>query len=117
VKREKPISLLGFSGQEEKSFGKYIAPLLDLKVENHVSQISCDRPFGKRDKHNYPRGWFMVEHPMPFEGNGIQVQQHICNPESIISYNESVLDEDTVWIGSIIATKAPNSKEIKELVL
>jgi hypothetical protein len=36
---------------------------------------------------------------MQFKGNGIQVQQYICNPESIISYDESVLDEDMVRVG------------------
>jgi hypothetical protein len=30
MKREKPISLFGFSGQEETTFGKYFAPLMDL---------------------------------------------------------------------------------------
>jgi hypothetical protein len=36
----------------------------------------------------------MVEHPMSFEGNEIQVKQHICDPESIISYDETVLDDE-----------------------
>jgi hypothetical protein len=44
------------------------------------------------------------------------VQQHICNPKSIISHDESVLDEDRVWVGFLMATKAPDSEEIKELV-
>jgi hypothetical protein len=30
MKREKPILLLGFSGQEETSFEKYFAPLINL---------------------------------------------------------------------------------------
>jgi hypothetical protein len=43
----------------------------------------------------------MVKHPMSFEGNEIQVKQHICNAESIILYDETVLDdEEAVWIGS-----------------
>jgi hypothetical protein len=41
-----------------------------------------------------PGGWFMVKHLMSFEGNGIQVKQHICNPEFIISYDETLLDEE-----------------------
>jgi hypothetical protein len=41
MEREKPITLLGFSGQEEKSFGKYFAPLINLKIEDHIFQISC----------------------------------------------------------------------------
>jgi predicted aspartyl protease len=37
---EKPITLLGFSGQEETSFGKYFAPLLNLRIEDYIFQIS-----------------------------------------------------------------------------
>jgi hypothetical protein len=29
MERENPISLLGFSGLQEVSFGKYFAPLID----------------------------------------------------------------------------------------
>jgi hypothetical protein len=42
MKREKPITLLGFSGQEEMSFKKYLTPLLNIEIENHVSQVSCE---------------------------------------------------------------------------
>jgi hypothetical protein len=42
MKRENPISLLGFSGQQETSFGKYFAPLITLRIEGHISQISCE---------------------------------------------------------------------------
>jgi hypothetical protein len=59
----------------------------------------------------------MVKHPMSFDGNEIQVKQHICNPESIISYNETILDhEEVVWIGSLTTTKASDNNELKELV-
>jgi hypothetical protein len=45
------------------------------------------------------------------------VKQHICNAESIILYDETVLDdEEAVWIGSWTATKAPDSNELKNLV-
>jgi hypothetical protein len=30
---------------------------------------------------------------MSFEGNEIQVKQYLCDPESIISYNETLLDK------------------------
>jgi hypothetical protein len=42
MEREKPISLLGFSGQEETSFGKYFAPLIQLGIEDYISQISYE---------------------------------------------------------------------------
>jgi hypothetical protein len=55
---------------------------------------------------------------MSFEGNEIQVKQHICDPESIVSYDETLLDdEEAVWIGSLTATQAPNTEQITEIVL
>jgi hypothetical protein len=43
-----------------------------------------------------------MEHLMSFKGNEIQVKQHLCDPESIISYDETLLDEEEmVWIGSL----------------
>jgi hypothetical protein len=36
----------------------------------------------------------MVEYPISFEGNEIKVKQHIYNSESIISYDETILDEE-----------------------
>jgi hypothetical protein len=54
---------------------------------------------------------------MSFEGNEIQVKQHHCDPESIVSYDETLLDnEETVWIGSLTPTKAPDTEQIKEIV-
>jgi hypothetical protein len=95
MEREKPISLLGFSGQEETSFGKYFAPLIQLRIEDHISQISCEiGPLEIGVDLIILRGWFMVEHSMSFEGNEIQVKQHICDPESIVSYDETLLDEE-----------------------
>jgi hypothetical protein len=59
----------------------------------------------------------MVEHLMSFKRNEIQVKQHICDSESIISYDETLLnDEEMVWIGSLTATKAPNINELKDMV-
>jgi hypothetical protein len=119
MEREEPILLLGFSEQQETTFGKYFAPLINLRIAKHVSQISCEiGPLEKGVDLIIPGGWFLVEHPMSFEGNEIQVKQHLCDPESIISYDETVLDdEETVWIGSLTATQAPNMEQIKEIVL
>jgi hypothetical protein len=118
MEREKPISLLGFSGQEETSFGKYFTPLIDLRIGDHISQISCEiGPLDIGVDLIITGEWFMVEHRMSFEGNEIQVQQHIYDPESIISYNETLLDdEETVWVGSLTTTKAPNKDELQTIV-
>jgi hypothetical protein len=79
---------------------------MNLRIAEHVSQISCEiGPLEKGVDLIIPGGWFLVEHPMSFEGNEIQVKQHLCDPESIISYNETLLDdEEVVWIGSLTAT-------------
>jgi predicted component of type VI protein secretion system len=59
----------------------------------------------------------MVEHPISLKGNEIQVKQHFCHPESIISYNETLLDnEKTVWIGLLAATKALDMNKLKSMV-
>jgi hypothetical protein len=87
--------LLGFSGQEDTSFGKYFAPLINLKIKELISQISCEIVSLKIGVDLIiPGAWFMVEHSMSFEGNEIQVKQHICDPELIILYNETILDDE-----------------------
>jgi hypothetical protein len=59
----------------------------------------------------------MVQHPISFEGNKIQGKQHLCDSESIILYNETILDkEEVVWIGSLTVTKAPNSEKLEKVV-
>jgi hypothetical protein len=110
--------LLGFSGHEDISFGKYFTPSLNLKIEEHISQISCEiGPLEIGIDLIILGRWFMVEHPISFEENEIQVKQPICNPKSIISYDETILeDKEMVWIGSLTATKAPNTNELKTLV-
>jgi hypothetical protein len=58
-----------------------------------------------------------VEHPISFKGNEIQVKQHICDPESIISYDKTVLDdEESVWIESLTTTKVLDLDDLKEMV-
>jgi hypothetical protein len=95
MEQEKPISLLGFSGQQELAVGKYFAPLLNLRIQEHISQISCEiGPLEKGVDLIIPGGWFLVEHRMSFEGNEIQVKQHLCDPESIVSYDETLLDDE-----------------------
>jgi hypothetical protein len=76
MEQEKPITILGFSGQEDTSFGKYFAPLINIRIEDYISHISCE--IGPREiwvDLIIPRGWFMVEHVMSFEGNDIQVKK------------------------------------------
>jgi hypothetical protein len=59
----------------------------------------------------------MVKHPMSFEGNEIQVKTYICDPKSIVSYDETLLvEEETVWIESLTAIKASNENELKSMV-
>jgi hypothetical protein len=118
MEREKPIMLLGFSGQEDTSFGKYFAPLINLRIEEHISQISCKiGPLEIEVDLIIPGGWFMMKHPMSFKGNEIQIKEHICDLESIISYDKTLLkEEEMVWIGSLTATKAPDMNDLKIIV-
>jgi hypothetical protein len=45
------------------------------------------------------------------------VKQHICDHESLISYDETLLyEEETVWIESSTAIKALNNNQLMELV-
>jgi hypothetical protein len=118
MEREKPIMLLGFLGQEETSFRKYFAPLINLKIEDYISQIFCKiGPLEIGVDLIIPGEWFMVKHAMSFEGNEIQVKQHICDLESIPLYDETLLDdEETVWKRLLTITKAPNTNEHKNKV-
>jgi hypothetical protein len=64
--------LLSFSGQEETWFGKYFAPVLNLRIKDHISQISCEiGPLQIGVDLIILREWFIVKHPMSFEGNEI----------------------------------------------
>jgi hypothetical protein len=93
MERDKPITLLGFSRQEATSFGKDFVPLINLKIEDHISRICCEiGPLEIGVDLIIPGGWLMVEYQISFKGNEIQVKQDICNPESIISYNETLLE-------------------------
>jgi hypothetical protein len=109
---------LGFSGQEDEMFGKYFIPLINLRIEENISQIS--REIGSLEigvDLIISAGWFMVEHPMSFKRYMIPVQKHICDPELIISYDETLLDdEEMVWGKSLSATKAPNMDPLMNLV-
>jgi hypothetical protein len=87
--------LLSFSRQEERSFGKYFAPLLNIKIKAHTSQISCEiGPLEMGVDLIISGRWFLVQHLISFKGNEIQVKQHIWDPESIVSYDETLLDEE-----------------------
>jgi hypothetical protein len=74
--------------KNERSFGKYFAPLWNIKIEDHISQVSSKiRPLVKGTDMNILRGWFIMK-------------QHISDTESKISYNKTVLDDEkVVWIG------------------
>jgi hypothetical protein len=59
----------------------------------------------------------MVEHSTSFEGHEIQLKEHNYDPESIVSYDETVLDDEgVVWIGSLTGKQAPEKQELERLV-
>ena len=118
VQRENPISVFGFSGEQEDNIGKQFAPLLLLKIGKHETTISAE--LGQlEDGINLiiPGGWFKVEHPMSFENDSIRVHQHPCQPDDEISYDETVLeDEEAMVIGSMTYFAPPETKELKKII-
>jgi hypothetical protein len=42
--------------------------------------------------------WFKVEHLVSFENNGVTIYQYNCDNESIIAYNETLLDNIEVKV-------------------
>jgi hypothetical protein len=95
MEREKPISLVGFSGQVDISYGIYFTPLINLRIEDHISHISCEiGPLEIGIDLIISGELFRVDHRMSFEGNEIQVKQHLCDPETIILYDETLLDDE-----------------------
>ena len=118
VQRENPISVFGFSGKQEDNIGKQFAPLLLLKIGKHETTISAELGQLEDDIDLIiPGGWFMVEHPMSFENNSIQVPQHPCQPDDEISYDENVLeDEEVMVIGSMTYFAPPETKELRKII-
>jgi hypothetical protein len=54
---------------------------------------------------------------MSFEGNEIQLKKYICDPQLIVSYNETILDEEGEgWIELLTMTKAPEISILQEMV-
>jgi hypothetical protein len=86
--------MLCFSEIAKNSFGKYFATLLVIKVAEHISQGSCEMsPLNIGIIMIILGGWFMVKHSISFKENGIHIQKHDCNDESIISYDKPLIDE------------------------
>jgi hypothetical protein len=114
----KTYTITRFFRTRGKIIWEILCNFIGYKIRDRNSQISCEvGPVEKGIDIIILGGRFMVEHLITFKGNEIEVKQYICNPKSIILYDETLLDEEPmVWTGSLIATKVPNSEEIKELV-
>ena len=81
VQRDCPISVFGFSGKQKDNMGKQFTPFLSLTIGEHKTTILAE--FGRLEDGIdliIPGEWFLVEHPMSFHENGIQVQPHPCQP-------------------------------------
>ena len=58
-----------------------------------------------------------MEHPMTFHENDIQVQQHLCQPNDEIIYDETLLeDEEAMVIGSMTYFAPPENEELKKII-
>ena len=115
VQRDCPVSVFGFSGNQENSIGKQFTPFLSLTVANHETTISAELGQLKNeiDLIN-PGGWFMIEHPMSFKNGGIQVHEHPCQPNEEIIYNETLLDDDEAMIIGSMTYFAPPETRTQE---
>ena len=74
VQHNYPIPVFGFSGNQENNIRKQFTPFLPLTVENHETTISAQ--LGQLEDGIdliIPGGWFMIEHPMSLENEGIRV--------------------------------------------
>ena len=116
VQRDCPISVFGFSGKQENDIGKPFTPFLSLTIGEHKTTISAE--LGQLEDGIdliIPGGWFLVEHPMSFPENGIQVQQHLCQPNEEIIYDETLLeDEEAMVIGSMTYFAPPETEGLKK---
>ena len=68
LQRDNPVSVFGFSGEQETSFGNNFTPYLTLRIADHETMVSAE--VGKLEQGIdliVPGGWFLVEHPMSFE--------------------------------------------------
>ena len=64
-----------------------------------------------------PGGWFLVEHLMSFYKKGMQVQQHQCQPNNKITYDESLLeDKEAMVIGSMSNFALPETEVLKKTI-
>ena len=117
VQRDNPVTVFGFSGQQEQSFGKTFTPYLILKIADHETTVSAE--VGKLEPGIdliIPGGWFLVEHPMSFDNNGITVHPHRCDTNEV-QYYETLLDDPTAYqISSLMVTKSPDDKQLREIV-
>ena len=118
IQRDCPISVFGFSGKQENDIGKQFTPFLSLTIGEHKTTISAE--LGQLEDGIdliIPGGWFLVEHPMSFHNNGIQVQQHLCQPNDEIIYDETLLeDEEAMVIGSMTYFAPPETEGLKKII-
>src|SRR5947209_12326200 len=118
LERDEPLLVFRFSGQQDHTAGKYFAPFLTIIIGQHETNISAE--LGTLEEGIdliIPRGWFLVEHPMTFENGKIKVQQHICQKNEEITYDETLLeDKDAIIIGSMTYFAPPDHESLKKII-
>ena len=118
VQRDCPVTVFGFSGKQENDIGKQFTPFLSLTIGEHKTTISAE--LGQLEDGIdliIPGGWFLVEHPMLFHNNDVQVQQHLCQPNDEIVYDETLLEDgEAMVIGSMTYFAPPETERLKEII-
>ena len=77
IERDEPINVFGFSGEQNQFIGSQFTPFLLLKIGEHQSPISAE--LGNLENGIdiiILGGWFLIQHPMTFNSEGIQIKEH-----------------------------------------
>src|SRR6266849_1403421 len=106
VQRQHQLNISGFAGQNEASAGKAFTPHLQLSIGIHTTSVSCELATLEPGVHLIiPGGWFLVQHPVTFHDQSVQVQTHECHsPPGIIYDDELIHDPEARIIGAICSS-------------
>ena len=116
VERNTQLNISGFAGKKEESAGRAFTPHLQLTINDHTTSVSCELASLEPGINLIiPGGWVLVQHPMTFDKEGIQVKEHECSNPSGIIYDESIIyDPDARIIRSISFGEPHTEDSLKE---
>src|SRR5947209_1928270 len=118
IERDEPINVFGFSGEQNQFIGSQFTPFLLLKIGEYQTPISA--VLGNLENEIdiiISGGWFLIQHPMTFELEGIQIKEHHCDITEDIEYDETVLDDpEAAVIGSMTYFEPPDAEGLRKII-